>query len=39
MPNGWNLVTFAEYMGGEQDTGDVFIVDEQNKIQSIFMFS
>ncbi|EEM44905.1 hypothetical protein bthur0005_52250 [Bacillus thuringiensis serovar pakistani str. T13001] len=39
MPNGWNLVTFAEYMSGEQDTGDVFIVDEQNKIQSIFMFS
>ncbi|PDY28190.1 hypothetical protein [Bacillus thuringiensis] len=37
MPNGWKLVTFAEYMGGEQDTGDVFIVDEQNTIQSIFM--
>ncbi|RVU63126.1 hypothetical protein BM74_16845 [Bacillus thuringiensis] len=37
IPNGGKLVTAAEYLGEEYDTGEVFIVDAENIIQSVFM--
>lgn len=37
IPNGGKLVTAAEYLGEEYDTGEVFIVDGENIIQSVFM--
>ncbi|MCU4864141.1 hypothetical protein OB981_29480 [Bacillus cereus] len=37
IPNGGRLVTSAEYLGKEYDTGEVFIVDSENIIQSVFM--
>ncbi|PDY98437.1 hypothetical protein COD89_22030 [Bacillus thuringiensis] len=37
IPNGGKLVTSAEYLGKEYDTGEVFIVDSENIIQSVFM--
>ncbi|HFR4221547.1 MULTISPECIES: hypothetical protein [Bacillus] len=37
IPNGGKLVSSAEYLGQEFDTGEVFIVDAENIIQSVFM--
>ncbi|MCU5276340.1 hypothetical protein OCA15_27720 [Bacillus cereus] len=37
IPNGGKLVTSADYLGKEYDTGEVFIVDSENIIQSVFM--
>ncbi|MDA2654244.1 hypothetical protein PDQ31_18115 [Bacillus cereus] len=36
IPNGGKLVTSADYLGKEYDTGEVFIVDSENIIQSVF---
>ncbi|MEW5323810.1 hypothetical protein V2J23_17335 [Geobacillus thermoleovorans] len=36
VPDGEKLVSAAEYLGEEFDTGEVFIVDSDNKIQSVF---
>ncbi|KFM99601.1 hypothetical protein [Bacillus clarus] len=36
IPNGGKLITSAEYMGEEYDTGEIFIVDSENMIQSVF---
>ncbi|HDR4457504.1 hypothetical protein OB988_26795 [Bacillus cereus] len=37
IPNNGKLITSAEYLGKEYDTGEVFIVDSENIIQSVFM--
>lgn len=36
VPDGGRLVSAAEYLGEEFDTGEVFVVDSENKIQSVF---
>ncbi|UYO35464.1 hypothetical protein NF868_15700 [Bacillus zhangzhouensis] len=36
LPRGSKLVTAAEYLGSEFDTGEVYVVNKQNMITSIF---